>query len=126
MEAAEAAQATGESLDDVACAVATAVVGPGQRATRMRRDDRLVAEGAGQGPGLVALVGAVGQQGRSTRLGTEVAQELATPGRVARLTGREGQLQDDAVVSGERMELGRPTGAGAADRLPPPPDGGRR
>lgn len=86
----------------------------------MRRDDGLAAELAGQGPGLIALVGAVGQQRRSNRLGTEAAQEVATPGRVARLTGREGEPQDGAVVNGEHVELGRPAGARTADRLAPP------
>jgi len=89
VETAVASQATEELLDHIAPAVATAFVGPGPSAARMWRDDGLVAEPAGQGPGFVALVGAVGEQCRSTRLGTEAAQGVATPGRVARLTVRE-------------------------------------
>ena len=89
MDATEAFEPAEEPLDAVAVAVALAVVGPGPGAARMGRDDQLVAELAGQAAGLIALISAIRQQRRLTRLRPQPAQQFAAPRRVARLARRE-------------------------------------
>ncbi len=65
----------------------------------------MVAQLARQLSGLVAVVGAVHDQGRLARHGTEPSQELAPSGPVARLTRCEADAQRGAVVGDQRVQL---------------------
>ncbi len=69
----EALEATEESFDFVAPAIAGAVVGPGPAAVGPGRDDGMVTELGGQAPGGVVFVGAVVGPGPARRGPVRVA-----------------------------------------------------
>ncbi len=116
-DAAKAFEAAEQPLDLVAPPVQGAVIVPSGDAVLLGRHDRDEAEGQGQLPGFVALVGAIHEQGDRPCRPAQLAQQLAAFRRIVRLPWRQGERQGGFGVRGNQMNRGGPSAARLADGL---------